>query len=36
MNQGFDQQELAAIGRWVTGVIEALKVETERMESDDS
>lgn len=35
MNQGFDQQELAAIGRWVAGVIEALRLETERLESGD-
>ncbi|MFD4324393.1 MarR family winged helix-turn-helix transcriptional regulator [Nocardioides sp. NPDC058538] len=35
MNRGFDQDELAAIGRWVTGVIEALRAETERLESSD-
>lgn len=35
MNQGFDQEELAAIGRWIAGVIEALEVETERLESED-
>jgi DNA-binding MarR family transcriptional regulator len=36
MNQRFDQDELAAIGRWITGVIEALKAETERLESGDA
>lgn len=35
MNEGFEQDELAAIGRWVAGVIEALRVETELLESDD-
>lgn len=35
MNEGFEQDELAAIARWVTGVIEALRVETELLESDD-
>lgn len=36
MNEGFDQEELAAIGRWVAGVIEALRVETERLEAGDA
>ncbi|MFJ9390871.1 MarR family winged helix-turn-helix transcriptional regulator [Nocardioides sp. NPDC101246] len=35
MNQRFDQDELAAIGRWVSGVIEALRLETERLESEE-
>lgn len=35
MNEGFERDELAAIARWVTGVIEALRVETELLESDD-
>ncbi|WP_328529128.1 MarR family transcriptional regulator [Nocardioides sp. NBC_00368] len=35
MNEGFDQDELAAIGRWVAGVIDALRLETERLESGD-
>lgn len=35
MNQDFDQDELAAIGRWVSGVIEALRLETERLEAGD-
>ncbi|MFE6506894.1 MarR family winged helix-turn-helix transcriptional regulator [Nocardioides sp. NPDC057767] len=35
MNEDFDQDELAAIGRWVAGVIDALRVETERLESGD-
>jgi DNA-binding MarR family transcriptional regulator len=33
MNQGFDERELAAIGRWIIGVIDALRAETERLES---
>lgn len=35
LNEGFDQDELAAVGRWVAGVIEALRAETERLESGD-
>lgn len=35
MNESFGEDELVAIARWVTGVIEALRAETERLESEE-
>lgn len=32
MNSAFSAEELAAVERWLTGVIDALKIETERLE----